>query len=164
MVWYYSKHLSHCLSIQHILPQFLVHSYIFNHTLLLSSLISPSPCVPVDHFMLKKQPLFCTKYSPFLFIPSTFHFPTTPATSIFPTSQSISPINIILFPFPNSIRHLFTYFRNFFISSFPFFALCIYSCMHTDPCIFHYCYLPNCSHYFIPLPSAFPHLPTKILH
>ena len=44
VVWPF-KHPSHCLIILHILHQFFLHSFVINHTLLLTPLTS-SPCIP----------------------------------------------------------------------------------------------------------------------
>ena len=89
-----------------------------------SLLISPSPCVPVDHLMLKKKdfpktsPPFRSRVHQVLNI--FIHFPITAATSLFPTLTFISLINIILFPLSISIRHSFTSFQNFLVSSLLF--------------------------------------------
>ena len=70
----------------------------------LAPLYSPSPCVTVDHIMLRRDLIRTDLFlhmcpsgtQSFSFIPSTPHFPTTPATSLFPTLISNPYLQLIL--------------------------------------------------------------------
>ena len=152
---------------QYTLPQFFIHCYIINHTLLFIPLISPAPCVPVDNFMLKKRCWLRTSpfphmwtpcYSPFSFTLSTPHFPITIAISLFLILLFMYLVNKYYYSTPSPNFHqLFIHIILELSHLFPLTASRNFRCTHTDLCIFkqflpflssiysHKSYMMNCS-------------------
>ena len=113
------------------------------------SLLSPTHLVMPDksfpwHTFLTSS--LTIKKLPFSFTPSTPHFPTTSATSLFPTLTFIYPINtILLLHLHHTVIHI--------IPKLPISTLAFISSYTQTHCILHYFYLPNRSHYSRSLPS-----------